>query len=132
MPFRDFAELVIGPATSGGTRWLQSALRASISSLDDSVLIGDHYRQFGGLWLQAKLRLHHLGKKAAALQQLIVRPGLDDAAVVEHQDARRVADGREPMCNDKGGAAFHHLVERRGDARLGHRVERAGGFVKNE
>src|SRR5262249_60524299 len=79
-----------------------------------------------------ELRFHQLGEEAATLPNLTVRPGFDDPAVVEHQNARRVADGREPMRNDKSRTAFHHFVERGGDTRLGHRVERARCFVENE
>src|SRR5215831_2971865 len=65
-----------------------------------------------------ELRLHLLGKEAAALQQLVVRSDLDDPAVVEDQNVRRVADGREPMRDDKSRAAFHHFVESGRDSRL--------------
>ena len=72
------------------------------------------------------------GKVAAALHQFVVRPGLDDASVVEHQNARRIAHGGEPVGDDEGGAAFHHLIERLRDARLGYRIERARRFVENQ
>ena len=79
-----------------------------------------------------KLRVHQLGKVAAALHEFVVSPGLDDASVVEHQNAGRIAHGGEPVGDDEGGAALHDLIERLRNARLGHRVERAGGFVENE
>ena len=59
-------------------------------------------------------------------------PRLDDAAVLEDQDAAGIAHGGEAMGDDEGGSALHHLIERPVTPRLGHRIERAGGFVENE
>ena len=81
---------------------------------------------------RSKLRLHQLGEKPAALDQLVERAGLDDPSVLKHQNARRIAHGGEPVGDDEGGAAFHDFVERQIDALLGHRIERAGGFVEDQ
>ncbi len=79
-----------------------------------------------------ELRLHQLGEKAAAALQLVERAGLDDAAILKHQDAGGAAHGGEPVRDDEGGAALHHFVERSGDPRLGHRIERAGCLVEDQ
>ena len=43
---------------------------------------------------------------------------LDDAALVEHQDAIAIDHAREPMGEDQCGAAAHEVVERLLDYRL--------------
>ena len=72
------------------------------------------------------------GKVPSALHKFVVGPGLHDASVVEHQNARRIAHGGEPVGDDEGGAAFHDLIERLGNPRLGYRIERARRLIKNE
>ena len=59
-------------------------------------------------------------------------PALDDAAVVEHQDAGGVAHGRKPVRDHEGGAVLHHLVERGLHLHLGGGVERAGRLVEDQ
>src|ERR1700735_2726156 len=109
----DFAGPVIGPATSAGPL-ARSGLRLDWWPLLFSNGTPDIFGP--------KLRLHRVGKGAAALQELVVGSGFDDPAVIEHQNTRRIADGCKPVRDDERSAAFHHLVECRGDARLGHRV----------
>jgi len=79
-----------------------------------------------------ELRLGERGEAAADADQLVEGAGLDDAAVLEHEDAGGVAHGREPVGDHEGGAVLHHLVERRLHLALGFRVQRAGGFVEDE
>jgi hypothetical protein len=43
---------------------------------------------------------------------------------MQHKDAIGVADGRETMGDDDGGAALAQPTERIEDRRLGNRVER--------
>ena len=45
------------------------------------------------------LALNQFVIDAAARKQLVVRARLDDAALVHHQNERRVLDGREPVRN---------------------------------
>ena len=59
-----------------------------------------------------ELRLGQLGEAAAQLVQARRTSPLPPSARLEHQDARRLADGGEPMRDDEGGAVLHHLVER--------------------
>src|SRR5260370_22736729 len=58
--------------------------------------------------------------------------GLDEATALEYEDTVGVADGRKPMRDHEGGAAFHDLGERRLDSRFGECVERTGRLVQNE
>lgn len=43
--------------------------------------------------------------------QLLVPPTLDDAALVEHEDAVGVADGGETVRDDEGGAPLRQVAE---------------------
>src|SRR5687768_522592 len=79
-----------------------------------------------------ELRPRQLGEETALFHQRIECAALDDAAVLKHQDARRLADGREPMRDHEGGAAFHHLVERNQQQLFGAGVERAGRLIEDQ
>lgn len=47
---------------------------------------------------------------AFLLHQFVVRALLNDPAVFENDDTVAVAHGRQPVCDDKGGAPMHELV----------------------
>jgi hypothetical protein len=66
------------------------------------------------------------------LHQLVEAAAFHDATLLEDEDAAGIADGGQPMRDDEGGTPLHHLVERRVHLHLGHGIERACGFVKNE
>ena len=68
----------------------------------------------------------------AALQQFAVGAGLGDAAAVEHHDAVRVLDGRQPVGDDDGGAPAHQRLERRLHVALRFGIERGGGLVEHQ
>src|SRR5262249_31674049 len=72
------------------------------------------------------------GEGGAKAYEFVERPGLDDAAVLEHKNAGGVAYGREAVSDHEGGAVFHHFVECGLHLRLGGDVERAGGLVENK
>ena len=57
---------------------------------------------------------------------------LDDAALLEHQDAVRIAHGGKPMRDDEHRAARHQTVHALLHDALGAGVDGAGGFVQNE
>ena len=48
---------------------------------------------------------------AAFGDEFIKGSGFDHAAILEHQDPRRIADGGEAMGDHEGGPALHHFVE---------------------
>ena len=70
--------------------------------------------------------------EAALVEEGLVRALLDDLAVVDDDDVVRVADGAQAVGDDKGGAAFHQAQEALLNARLGARVDAAGGLVEDE
>src|SRR4051812_21310405 len=47
----------------------------------------------------------------AGVDELVVGPGLDDLAVLEHDDPARVADGRQPVGDDDGRTAGEEPAE---------------------
>ena len=69
---------------------------------------------------------------AAALDQFRVRAGLNDAALVQHDNHVRVENGGEPVRDANGRAALHQFVERGLHGAFGFGVERAGGFIQNQ
>ena len=79
-----------------------------------------------------KLRLHKFSEKAAAALELVKCAGLGDTALAKNQDAISIADRRQPMRDDKGRAALHHLIERETDPLLGEWIERARRLIQNE
>ena len=58
--------------------------------------------------------------------------GLDDRAVLEHDDTVRPDHARQPVREDEGRAAPHQPVERALDDRLVFRVHRRQRFVENQ
>ena len=57
---------------------------------------------------------------------------LDDAALVHDDDAVRVADGREPVCDDKAGPALAQPRHRELNLHLGAGVDAAGRLVQDQ
>ena len=62
--------------------------------------------------------------------QFIVRPAVDDSALIHHHDASRVDHSGEPMSNDDRGALPHDLSERLLHVPLALGIERTGGFIQ--
>src|SRR5215831_12197237 len=79
-----------------------------------------------------KLRLHKFSEKATAALELVKCAGLGDTALAKNQDAIGITDRRQPMRDDKGRAALHHLIERETDPLLGEWIERARRLIQNE
>src|ERR1043166_8190800 len=69
---------------------------------------------------------------AATRNQLVEVAGLDNAAVVEHQNPRGVAHGGQPVGDHEGGALLHQFVERRLHLHLRGGVECAGRLVEDQ
>src|SRR5262245_32857013 len=59
---------------------------------------------------RGELAVVEVGVEATLRQQFFVPALLDDAAVVHHQDAVGVTDGREPVRDDEAGATTHQLA----------------------
>ena len=72
------------------------------------------------------------GIAPAGGDELLMRALLDDAAVLNDHDAVAGFDGREPVRNDKAGAALAQHAQRLLDAALRFRVERGGRFIQNQ
>ena len=73
-----------------------------------------------------------LGVEAAAGEQFPVGADVGDAAAVHHHDAVGVADRRQAVGDDQGGAPRGEAVERLLDQRLGAGVEGGGGLVQEQ
>src|SRR5881409_1485353 len=61
-----------------------------------------------------------------------VRPLLAQLALVQHEDAIRVLDGREAVGDDDRGAAAEELRERVLDQPLGLRIDARGRLIEDE
>src|SRR4029450_9872645 len=81
---------------------------------------------------QRELRLGELRETATKPFQLFECTHFDDAAVVEYEDTRRVADRGEPVGDHEGGAVLHYFVERRQNVGFGRSIERAACFIENQ
>src|SRR6185295_4141726 len=73
-----------------------------------------------------------LGVAPAAGQELLVRAGFDNAAVLDDRDAVGMADGGEAVGDDKAGPAAHEAGQAPLDEPLALGVEVAGGLVEDE
>jgi hypothetical protein len=71
-------------------------------------------------------------KRPGTRHQFVESAALDDAAVVELEDVRRVADGRKAVGDHEGGAAPHHLIERDLHLALRGGVERTRRLVEDQ
>src|SRR5262245_65807171 len=80
----------------------------------------------------ARLRVPEPRIQPATLEELVVRPCLDDAAAVQRDDRVGVAYGRQPMGDDEACATVEERAERLLHAALGYGVERAGRLVEDE
>src|SRR5215470_4711247 len=65
-------------------------------------------------------------------QQRLVRALLDDAAMVEHNQAVHAGDGREPMRDRDHGLAGHERAEALLDRGLDLAVERGGRLIEHQ
>src|SRR5207248_7105153 len=73
-----------------------------------------------------------VGVAAAQGQQLLVGSGLDNAAVVEDDDAVGARGGGETVGHDEGGAAAGEGFGGAQDRGFRRRVEGGGGLVEQE
>src|SRR5437868_2567919 len=72
------------------------------------------------------------GVDAAPRDEVLVATLLDEASVVEDEDAVGVADGREAVRDDEGRLARRERVQRPHEERLGAGVHRARGLVEDQ
>src|SRR6478752_2943662 len=79
-----------------------------------------------------ELRARERGEPAAALDESVEGPRLDDAAVLEDEHPVGVADRRKPMRDDERRSAPHDLVERALQFLFRRRVQRGCRFVQDE
>src|SRR5579862_2193372 len=64
--------------------------------------------------------------------QLRVIAALNDHSLLDDEDLVSPADRREPVCDHKGGAALHELVQSRLDHGLRLGIERTGRLVEDQ
>ena len=79
-----------------------------------------------------RLQLDETREGALCGHQLVVGAGFDDAAVLHHDDAVRVGDGREPVRDDEARATRAQSAHGLGDVLLGLAVERARRLIHDE
>ena len=61
-----------------------------------------------------------------------MRPGFHDAALIEHDNDVGVENGRKPVRDADGRAAFHQLIQRGLHCAFGFGVQRAGSLVEDQ
>jgi hypothetical protein len=89
-----------------------------------------HRRGFAG---GGQLEFDQLAVEAfGQVYQLLVAAGFGDAPVVDDVDGIYLADGREAVGDDEGGAVLHQVFEGLLHEFFGGRIEGARGFIKNE
>src|SRR5262249_26853636 len=71
-------------------------------------------------------------ERAAATEQLDLRPRLDDRAVAQDGHSIGQRQRGEPLRGEEDGTAAHRLTQARDDPRLGPRVYRRQRVVENE
>src|ERR671911_751006 len=69
---------------------------------------------------------------AVRLQEVTVRTALGDTPVFQHEDLGCVADGKEVVRDNDGGASFHQALQRDHDILARPRVEPRGRLVEEE
>src|SRR5688572_5948640 len=79
-----------------------------------------------------ELQLIEPGVGTGGRQELTVRSPFHHAAALEHEDLRRMLDGREPMRDDEHRATLEQAIDRLLDETLGLRVQRRGRLIENE
>ena len=72
------------------------------------------------------------GVDADAGHQLVVGAFFHNRAVLDHDDAVKIADGAQTVRDDDRRAVFHKLVERLLNVSLTHAVQRARRFVQDQ
>src|SRR4051795_11870860 len=82
--------------------------------------------------LNHELSSRQFRKTASFRYQFVERSGFDHAPAVKQQNARGVANRRQPMGDDERGSPLHDLVESGIDFRFGNGVERAGRLIENQ
>ena len=70
------------------------------------------------LILPRLLPLPHLRIQAIRRQQLLMRPALDDPAVIQHQDLLRIGHRRQAVRDHQRGAVLRNLLQLRLDRLL--------------
>src|SRR5262245_10517202 len=120
------------PTGDGGVSTISSAAgRKARSSLREPA------RSHGGTTLStnvmdASLHAVERGIAPAGTDQLLVRPVLDQPALLDGDDAIRHAHGGEPVGDDQHGAARRDLLHVLLDDALALVVERAGRLVEDQ
>src|SRR5581483_2036281 len=79
-----------------------------------------------------RLQLEHLGVAAPEAHELLVRPVLDDATVLEHDDAVGAAHRREAVRDQYRGDVARRLEKALEELRLGANVEVGRRLVEHE
>ena len=88
-----------------------------------SLAAGGHNRR------SLALGVYQIVENALARHQFLVRTNFGYFARVEDHEAIRAAQGREPVGNGEGGAAFDEPLNSLLDLLLGRRVERRSRLV---
>src|SRR5439155_16253885 len=91
---------------------------------------GKGFLNFGELFFQQLLAVE-VGVVAVDGQQFVMSAELDDAAAVKDGDAIGIANSRNPVGNEDGGASLHYVTEMIQDFVFGLRVHAGERIVEN-
>lgn len=69
---------------------------------------------------------------AAQTDKVVMAAALDNAAVFKHHDGIGIADGGEPVSDDKDGAPLHQLIHALFDERFGTGINRACRLIEHD
>src|SRR6202034_622469 len=72
------------------------------------------------------------GVAAASAQQLVVAAGLDDQAILDHENAIGMHDGRQPVRDDERGPALAEFADCLLHVALRFRIERGSRLVEQD
>src|SRR5215813_1691782 len=108
--------------------------RAPSSHLPDAVPPTDMWSALGGAGHGRRLELQMVEPRidGSGTEQSVVTAHLDDLSLLHHHDHVGVANRRQSVSNDDGGAAARQLTEGPHDGIFGLRVQGARRLVHDE
>src|SRR6266571_8191228 len=83
-------------------------------------------------WLVTEVRIIELSIMPALAHQGMMIALLDDLSTIEHDNAIRVSNGGEAMCDEYGCAVLQDQVKPFLDLRLGKWINTCGRFIQDD
>src|ERR1700694_363454 len=116
-------------ASAGVSRVSRSASSETGCSIRSSVSLSRAIRVLGHVCGPVSIERRI---KAPFCEQLVVRPLLDDPAVLQHDDQVGIPNRRQPVRDDEGRSTGEQEPQRPLDLALGADVDRRSGLVEDE